>query len=267
MEFVATEAAFPVLPTHLIEGAAYSSLPAHPLGIRPLPASGNRFHDHHHHHHHGKHLKPHHHGDEEEDEEDSDDADEITKSVHPPEDEDGDGDGDDEENEDDDELEEDEDEEDECRKWGLGDFARLDDATVYLVLQQLPKEDLLTLSLVSRAFYAFAEEDQLWKAFILHRGKGNCTLPSALWIVVYSLSDHCILVVLDWRTLLLIIRRCGCRELLLQGCVSSLIHGGDLPVRHLEANCADEEGQAGQQALPTGLCPRLVVTPSRPCGG
>lgn len=125
------EATFPVLPAHLLAGAACDDLPAHPLCIRPLPPSCHHY-------------------------ESVGEA--STRSPEETQDDESDS-----------EADEDEDEPD-CRTWGLGSFADLDDATVCLVLLQLPKGDLLTMSLVSRAFHAFAEEDQLWKGFILHGG-------------------------------------------------------------------------------------------------
>jgi hypothetical protein len=158
MEFAATEAAFPALPAHLVIGSAYAHLPAHPLGVRPLPAGAHR----------PGHLHSHHHDEAGAEDDDDEESPQVDAPDEDEVDEDEDGDEVDEEEE---EVEVD----NECRKSGLGVFAELDDSTVYHVLQQLPREDLLTLSLVSRAFYAFAEDDQLWKNFILHRGAGNCT--------------------------------------------------------------------------------------------
>lgn len=174
MEFVATEAAFPALPSHLVAGSAYADLPAHPLGVRPLPSGARRLGHLHSHHGHGHGHSSDAHADDGDGEESLEDE-ESPEQDGEDEDEDQNEGAEEEEEEDDEEEEEEVEVDDECRKSGLGAFAELDDGTLFLILQQLPQEDLLTLSLVSRAFYAFAEDDQLWKNFVLHRGVGNCT--------------------------------------------------------------------------------------------
>jgi hypothetical protein len=65
-------------------------------------------------------------------------------------------------------------EESPARTNGLGPyFNTLPDSLVMRIFELLGEKDLCTCSLVSKAFYLFAEDDELWKPFCLRKRRGD----------------------------------------------------------------------------------------------
>eukprot|EP01027_Heterolobosea_sp_BB2_P017534 GEZU01024822.1.p1 GENE.GEZU01024822.1~~GEZU01024822.1.p1 ORF type:complete len:316 (+),score=87.76 GEZU01024822.1:57-1004(+) len=61
-----------------------------------------------------------------------------------------------------------------CRRTvGLGVLAVIEDNNVIDILEYLQAEDLSSVALVSRAFYVFCQEEDLWKYLCLNKFQGN----------------------------------------------------------------------------------------------
>lgn len=65
------------------------------------------------------------------------------------------------------------------RLWGLGTLNVFADWMIMKILRLLAAEDLVQLSLVSRAFYIYSDENDLWKDLCIrkHAGDFRCPVP------------------------------------------------------------------------------------------
>lgn len=79
------------------------------------------------------------------------------------------------------------------RLWGLGTLNVFADWMIMKILRLLAAEDLVQLSLVSRAFYIYSDENDLWKDLCIrkHAGDFRCPVPFyAIFIIFHYFSIH-----------------------------------------------------------------------------
>lgn len=64
------------------------------------------------------------------------------------------------------------------RIWGLGTLNRFPDWLIMKIMRLLDAEDLVQLSLVSRALYIYSDENDLWKDLCIRKHSGDFRSPS-----------------------------------------------------------------------------------------
>jgi hypothetical protein len=78
------------------------------------------------------------------------------------------------------------------RLWGLGTLNVFADWMIMKILRLLAAEDLVQLSLVSRAFYIYSDENDLWKDLCIRKHAGDFRyrssfLPFYIIIIMHNL--------------------------------------------------------------------------------
>lgn len=97
------------------------------------------------------------------------------------------------------------------RLWGLGTLNVFADWMIMKILRLLAAEDLVQLSLVSRAFYIYSDENDLWKDLCIRKHAGDFRYRSSFLAILYYIILLLLLLCIIYDYLFIFLSSTGTR--------------------------------------------------------